>query len=71
MDLKKGADPKEYIHLIEERNRLLKKLEERKKSKEVVQNMQREQGFTTYISGANEERVRDARKREYTRPGKK
>jgi hypothetical protein len=46
----------EYIALLEERNRILKRAEQRKLSgkKEILQ---RERGFELYISGANEERT--------------
>jgi hypothetical protein len=55
-----NMDQKEYLQLLEERNRILKRLKDNK-SKDLAQ---REQGFTTLISGANKDRVKDLRTRE-------
>ncbi|XP_078316471.1 katanin-interacting protein-like isoform X4 [Crassostrea virginica] len=41
----------DYLVLLQERNRLLKKM--RKKSKKQIENERKEQGFSIYVSGAN------------------
>lgn len=41
----------DYLVLLQERNRLLKKM--RKKSKRQIENERKEQGFSIYVSGAN------------------
>ncbi|XP_061197501.1 katanin-interacting protein-like [Saccostrea echinata] len=41
----------DYLVLLQERNRLLKKM--RKKSKKQIDNERKEQGFSIYVSGAN------------------
>nr|XP_034314743.1 protein KIAA0556 isoform X5 [Crassostrea gigas] len=41
----------DYLILLQERNRLLKKM--RKKSKRQIENERKEQGFSIYVSGAN------------------
>lgn len=51
---------------MEEKNRILKRLEEKKKAKQ-AKYANREQGFNTMFSGANQERVRSQQARARTK----
>eukprot|EP00736_Rhodelphis_marinus_P013541 Rmarinus@m.24495 len=69
----KKADPAEYIHLLEERNRLLKRLKTKNATKYENYLKQREKSFELYLGGANEDRVNNQIKKAHaagkTRPG--
>lgn len=58
------AEPKQYLQLLQERNRAAKRFAKQGQAADHEEKLQREAGFNTYLSGANQDRVKEQRQRD-------
>lgn len=63
-----ASDQVVYIQLLQERNRILRRLKSKPVSKEAQELKEKEEGFNVYLNGANEERIKDERLRKQMKP---